>query len=144
LEQTHFVVPELIANAMAPVFLIAGIGSILNVIMARLARAVDRLRAIDLYLRDHPEVLDERIEAERTIIDRRISAANLSITCCVASILCVCGVVIMAFLNPLASIDFEDAEGILFIIAMLFLATGTIAFLHEVLLASRAPRSGLI
>lgn len=144
MEQTHFVVPELIASAMAPVFLIAGIGSILNVIMARLARAVDRLRAIDLHLKDHPEALDEIVELERSIINRRISAANFSITCCVASILCVCGVVIMAFLNPLAEIDFEDAEGILFIIAMLFLATGTVAFLHEVLLASRAPRRALM
>src|SRR6478609_2891429 len=48
IEQTPAVneIAHLISLAIAPVFLLAGIGSILNVLAARLARVVDRARRL--------------------------------------------------------------------------------------------------
>ena len=50
IEQTPAVneIAHLISLAIAPVFLLAGIGSILNVLAARLARVVDRARRLEI------------------------------------------------------------------------------------------------
>jgi hypothetical protein len=40
-------IAHLISLAIAPVFLLAGIGSILNVLAGRLARSVDRWRRLE-------------------------------------------------------------------------------------------------
>ena len=131
--ETHVVIPQMIASAMAPVFLLAGIGSLLNVIATRLARAVDRWRLLG-----HHEGEPE-FEAEREALFGRIAYANWATTLCVGSALCVCAVVVLVFLNPLTQIDVGKAAGWVFIVAMLLLAGGLLAFLAEIRLALRTP-----
>ncbi|MDP8913815.1 MAG: DUF2721 domain-containing protein, partial [Pseudomonadota bacterium] len=64
-------VAHTIQLAVAPVFLLAGIAGILNVVATRLARVVDRVRKLE---RDIPEVkqaLREQELSELAILDRR-------------------------------------------------------------------------
>ena len=121
--------------AVAPVFLLAGVGAILNVLANRLARVVDRAR----YLAEAAESLDEaerrQAELELRLLARRMTAANLAIGCCTASALFVCIVVAILFMAPPDQLAAARAISLLFIAAMGLLIGGLVLFLHEVQLA---------
>ena len=68
-----------IQAAIAPVFLLAGIGAFLNVMVGRLARIVDRARQIEqLHPRSTGPEHDRHVW-ELRLIDRRISVINNAI-----------------------------------------------------------------
>jgi len=125
--------------AVAPVFLLAGIGSIINVLAHRLARVVDRSRSLEA------ETLgldpgDGAAAAELRLLGRRMRVVHLAISCCTASALFVCMVVAILFVADLAKIAFARPIAVLFILAMLLLIAGLILFLYEVGLAMQALR----
>ena len=69
-------VAQVIQLAVAPVFLLAGIGAFLNVCAMRLARIVDRARRIEPDLlasrgRDH-----DRLQRDIRLLDRRMGIVN--------------------------------------------------------------------
>lgn len=122
---------RLIQLAIAPVFLLAGIGSILNVIAARLNRVVDRSR---LVARWHGETDGEehrRHVEELRIIDKRIGLASNAIFLCVASAVTVCLLVTLLFLAELVQADLAAAISVLFVLSMALLAAGLVLFLIE-------------
>jgi hypothetical protein len=126
--------------AIAPVFLLAGIGAILNVVAGRLARTVDRSRFL---VNEQPALDDEQQRLARIelgLLDRRILAANRAITCCTASALFVCLVVAILFIAAPGEAAFARTIAVLFIIAMALLTAGLGFFLHEIQLATRALR----
>jgi hypothetical protein len=122
--------------AVAPVFLLAGIGSILNVLALRLGRVVERARALE---RDFPS-FDEETRAvamtELAILDKRMAIVNLALSACTAAALFVCLLVAMLFIAS----DFAFGRPIaaLFVLAMLSLIFGLLLFLWEVRLARRS------
>jgi hypothetical protein len=134
-------IAHLISLAIAPVFLLAGIGSILNVMAGRLARAVDRWRRLE----DHYGTLEGAALSEATqelhILDRRMTVINLAIGCCTSSALFICLVVAILFVADLADFRFGRPIAWLFILAMLLLVAGLILFLYEVRLAMRSLRA---
>jgi hypothetical protein len=134
-------IAHLISLAIAPVFLLAGIGSILNVLAGRLARSVDRWRRLeDQYEGLEGEALREA-SAELHILDQRMTVINLAISCCTASALFICLVVAILFVADLADFPFGRPIAWLFILAMLMLVVGLILFLYEVRLAMRSLRA---
>ena len=126
--------------AIAPVFLLAGIGAILNVVAGRLARTVDRSRFLAVEFADLEEGDRARAAAELHLLDRRILAANRAITCCTASALFVCLVVAILFIAAPGEIGFARTIAGLFIAAMALLTAGLGFFLHEIHLAVQALR----
>ena len=133
-------IAHLISLAIAPVFLLAGIGSILNVLAGRLARSVDRWRRLeDRYAGLEGEALEEA-RHELHILDRRMTVINLAIGCCTSSALFICLVVAILFVADLADFPFGRPIAWLFILAMLLLVLGLILFLYEVRLAMRSLR----
>jgi hypothetical protein len=132
---TAITIAQTIQLAVAPVFLLAGIGGILSVLATRLARAVDRSREL---ARLHPSSMgvehDRHVE-ELRVLDRRISLANLANTLCAISALTVCLVIILLFVSQLARLDLSNVIALLFVIAMLLLSGGIIAFLAEIRVA---------
>ena len=126
--------------SIAPVFLLAGIGAMLNVLAGRLARTVDRARTLAREFPDNDEVERERAIEEMGLLDRRILAANRAITCCTASALFVCLVVALMFIAAPADVGFARTIAGLFIAAMALLTAGLSLFLHEIRLATRALR----
>jgi hypothetical protein len=121
--------------AVAPVFLLAGIGSILNVLAGRLARVVERARQLE---RDFDEEMRGAATAELVILDKRMIVVNLALSACTAAALFVCVLVAMLFVAADIAIGRPIAG--LFVLAMLLLILGLLLFLWEVRLAMKALR----
>jgi uncharacterized protein DUF2721 len=130
-------IAHLIQLAIAPVFLLAGIAGILNVLAQRLARVVDRARSLERDFPGFDEAARTRASAELLVIARRMRIVNLAITACTASALFVCLVVAILFVADLAKIAFARPIAVLFIIAMGLLIVGLTLFLAEIRLAAR-------
>ena len=73
-------IAHLIQLAIAPVFLLAGIAGILNVLAQRLSRVVDRGRGLERDFASFDEATRERASEELLIIIRRMRIVNLAIT----------------------------------------------------------------
>jgi len=131
-------VAETIQTAIAPVFLLAGIGAILNVLAGRMSRVVDRVRALEAL---HPRSTGpehDRHVWELRILDRRISVINQALSMCVASAVAICLVVALLFVARIVNLHIGLAVALLFIIAMALLTAGLILFLIEVRISLRA------
>src|SRR3954454_3868299 len=142
IEQTPAVneIAHLISLAIAPVFLLAGIGSILNVLAQRLARVGDRARRLELEFETFEPGKQGPARAELRLLDRRMTVVNLAISCCTASALLVCMVVAILFVADLASFHFGKVIALLFIVTMVLMIAGLILFLWEIRLAMHSLR----
>lgn len=127
-----------IQTAIAPVFLLAGIAGILNVLVGRMARVVDRARKIELLHPVSTGAEHERHVWELRLIDRRLSIINVAIGLCVGSGVAICLVVALLFGAELTHLDIGGVVALTFIGSMLLLTAGLIAFLLEVRLSIRA------
>lgn len=133
-------IAHLIQLAIAPVFLLAGIGALLNVVAQRLARVVDRARALEAEFHSYDEEQRPRAAAELCLLDRRMKVANWAISACTASALFTCLVVAILFVADLSEFAFGQAIAFLFIATMLLLIAGLVLFLYEIRLAMRSLR----
>jgi hypothetical protein len=133
-------VAEVIQLAVAPVFLLAGIGAFLNVCAMRLARIVERSRAIEPLLLGSRGEEHDRLQAEIRIIDRRMALVSRAIFLSVLSAVLVCLVVALLFAGGLTGAQFGTAIALLFIVSMVAVAGSFAIFLVETRLASRAVR----
>jgi hypothetical protein len=133
-------IAHLIQLSIAPVFLLAGIGALLNVVAQRLARVVDRARALEAEFNSFDEAARARAAAELCLLDRRMKVANYAISTCTASALFTCLVIAILFVADLSEFAFGQAVAILFIVTMLLLIAGLVLFLYEIRLAMRSLR----
>ncbi|MBA3315870.1 MAG: DUF2721 domain-containing protein [Planctomycetota bacterium] len=125
--------------AVAPVFLLTGVGAILNVLTNRLARIVDRTRVLEEG--DGPVRDAYATAAELVVLRRRGTLINSAIRFCTFSALLVSGVVAAIFLGTFVRIDFSLIVAATFVLAMLSLMAGLVSFLREVQAAIRFVRS---
>jgi Fe2+ transport system protein B len=131
-------VAQTIQTAIAPVFLLAGIGAILNVMVGRLARIVDRARVLEqLHPRSTGQEHDRHVW-ELRLIDRRVTVINSAIFLVVASALLVCIVVALMFVSELGDFHIGSVIAVAFILAMMLLMSGLIYFLIEVRMSLEA------
>ena len=134
-------VAHTIQLSVAPVFLLAGIGALLNVVASRLGRAVDRARALEEKLLAPPKDGDApRMRNELSVLDRRMVLAQRSIFLFSFSALLVCVLVAALFITDLANLRLGALVGFLFIGAMIALIGGLSFFITEVTLATRTLR----
>ena len=133
-------VANIIQLAIAPVFLLAGIGGILNVLAHRLARVVDRARTVEAEYEGLDEAARRRAAGEMAMLDRRMAVVNHAISACTASALFVCLVVAILFVADFADIRFGRPIAVIFVIAMALLIVGLLLFLYEIRLAMRSLR----
>lgn len=126
--------------AVAPVFLLAGIGGFMNVIAGRLNRVVDRARVLERLHPDSSGAEHDRHVWELRLLDRRITLASNAMFLCVASAVTVCVVVTLLFVAELASLNYGSSVAILFVLAMSLLAVGLALFLVETRVAVRGIR----
>lgn len=133
-------IAQLISLAIGPVFLLAGIGSILNVMAQRLGRVIDRARQLERDYAGLAEAARESIGEELRILERRMTVVQLAIACCTGSALFASLVVAVLFVAALAHFAYATLIALLFILAMALLVIGLFLFLWEVNLAMRAVR----
>jgi hypothetical protein len=132
---------HLIQSAVAPVFLLSGVGVTLGVLTNRLARIVDRARLLEM------RVNEEQARAESTatslrVLARRAHYINTAIGLCTVSALFVSLVVMSLFASAFVSMNLSGAIAILFVAAMICLTGAFGAFLIEVRIATRSLRFG--
>jgi hypothetical protein len=129
-------VAHVIQLAVAPVFLLTGVGAILGVLANRLGRVVDRFRALE---RDLPEAHDTAlasIQTEMAILERRARIIHWAIGLCTGCALLVCVVIAALFVGSATGADMASVIATLFIAAMLCLVVGLLCFLREIALAT--------
>ena len=128
-------IAQTIQLAIAPVFLLAGIGAILNVLAGRLSRVVDRSRVLEQLHANSEGEEHQRYVRELRIVDRRMRLANAAIALIVASAIIVCMLVAMLFITQLAGLAFRVAVAVAFVLGMALLIAGLVLFLIEINLA---------
>ena len=133
-------VAEIVRLALAPVFLLSGIGAFLNVLASRLSRIVDRTRDIEpMLLASRGAQHDQWISALK-ILDRRMSLINWATGLSVTSAILTCLVVVMLFGANLVRTRLGTEIAWLFIGSMLTIGAGFAVFLIETTIAGRAVR----
>jgi hypothetical protein len=132
---------HLIQSAVAPVFLLSGVGVTLGVLTNRLARIIDRARALEArFDRDGPQ--SDELRAMLKVLARRAHYINRAIALCSVSALLVALVVIMLFASAFVPVDLSVTIAVLFVASMLSLCAAFAAFLIEVRLATQSLRFG--
>jgi len=129
-------VSKAIQLALAPVFLLTGIAGILNVIATRLARIIDRGRALTegrVNLSDRNQLAFELLTLER-----RRHFASVAITACTIAALLLCMVIGTLFLEVMLDVPLKWLIGTLFAASTLGLVIGLAFFLREVHLAMQS------
>ncbi len=139
--ESHFYdIARVIQLAVAPVFLLTAIGTIINVLIARLARAVDRRRVLDEHL---PEYLNERLEQgerELALLNRRIVLVIWATALAVLAALLVCLLIGTAFVGAFIATDLSRPVALLFTAAVASLTACLLVFLREILVAAVSAR----
>ena len=128
-------IAHVIQLAVAPVFLLTGVGAMLGVMASRLARVIDRSRALEERLpAAQPDTLPG-LQDELQRLDRRSHLIHRAIALCTTSALLVCAVIATLFVGAFLETDVAGVIGVLFVAAMLALSGGLILFLAEIRLA---------
>ncbi|GGE16698.1 hypothetical protein GCM10011529_23940 [Polymorphobacter glacialis] len=126
--------------AVAPVFLLTGIGSILNVLASRLGRVTDRARKLESEIGGYPSERRRVALQDLAALNKRMGAAHWAIALCTFSALLVCLVVAILFVGELVPIRGAAIVPWLFIAAMGLLTAGLTLFLYEIQIAMRSVR----
>lgn len=125
-------VAHVIQLAVAPVFLLTGVGAILNVITNRLARIVDRSRVLS-----NPDTQTSPAQqAEMAMLVQRVRWVYWAISLCTMSALLVCIVIAALFVGSVTGFEPSRTVSLLFISAMLTLISGLLCLLREIFLAT--------
>lgn len=136
--QAHLTdITQVIQIAVAPVFLLTAIATLINAMNTRLGRIVDRRRVVQSRLRESGEGSPD-VEHEMRLLGQRSQLMYFAIFAAVLSALLVCLVVAWAFLGAIFAFDLARMVATLFVLAMLSMIAGLGLFLREVYLAVRA------
>ncbi len=133
-------IAQTIQLSLSPVFMLAGIAAVMNVIAGRLGRVIDRARAL--------EELHSRITAaeharhlwELRLLDRRMKLTNAALLLAVTSAAVTCMTVGMMFVGELAKLHLGRYVAAAFVLAMALLISALLSFLAEVQVSLRANR----
>lgn len=128
--------------AVAPVFLLAGVGALLGVLAGRLARVIDRFHVLEKGLAAESSA-EEHASTLSTMssLSRRARLIHWAISLCTACDLLVCLVVAALFVGAELQIDLSSTIAGLFIAAMVSLIAGLSCFLREIALATSVIES---
>ena len=117
-------IASVIQMAVAPAFLLTGVGAILAVMTARLTRIVDRFRVL------HEGSKYKQKELSLLILRGRWTHWAIALTTISALLICV--LIAMIFISTEISFNLDQFISILFIMAMTALIFGLLSFLKEV------------
>jgi hypothetical protein len=127
-------VAHVIQLAIAPVFLLTAVGTLLNVLVNRLSRSVDRRRTLTGAVPRLDAATAGSVQMELAFVHRRVRLIYAAIFLAVAAALLICLLIAIAFIDALLTVDLSQTVAVLFVLAMVALI-GTLAlFLREVYL----------
>src|SRR4029077_12841664 len=114
--ETHIAdITRVIQLAVAPVFLLTAIGTLITALNNRLGRAVDRRRVVQERLQqgDSEGAAEARVELARLV--QRVQLIYFAILAAVTAALFVCLVVAGAFVGALIAVELSKMIAVLFI-----------------------------
>ena len=142
MDQDVTTIAHFIQLAIAPVFLLTGIGSLLSVMATRLARIIDRSRVVE----GRWNSMNEREQADAALefsnLARRAGYTSWAINFGALSALLVCALIAALFLDALLGSNLRWVVGTLFVLSMMALSSGIVFFLREVHTATHTLRIG--
>jgi hypothetical protein len=144
--QSGFLIPavaHVIQMSVAPVFLLTGVGAILNVLTNRLSRIIDRARILEARLPNAEDTVQEELHNGLANLAQRSQLIHWAISLCTICALLVCIVIAALFVGAFWAVDVSFFIGLLFILAMLALIGGLLGFLWEISLATASVRIGM-
>jgi uncharacterized protein DUF2721 len=133
---------HVIQLAVAPVFLLTGVGAILSVLINRLSRIVDRARVLEDGLSQTMATARPGLHTELKTLALRAHLIHWAISLCTTCALLICVVIAALFVSAYLAVNVSTAVSLLFIAAMLALIGGLVSFLREIHLAIRSVRIG--
>lgn len=133
---------HVIQLAVAPVFLLAGVGATLNVLATRIGRIIDRARALEADLPKADAAMAEDLHGRLRVLSKRASLINRAIALCVLCGLLVSIVVAALFVSSAMRIELSLPIAVVFVVALLSLAAALVYFLREVFIATAALTFG--
>lgn len=141
-DQDVSTIAHVIQLAVAPVFLLTGVGALLAVMTNRLGRVIDRARFVERLWRELDETARSDARIELDILARRARLANWAINLSTCAALLICAVVATLFIDAFLSTNLKWLVGAFFFAAMIALIGGLVSFLCEVYLATHTLRIG--
>ncbi len=133
-------IAQTIQLSLAPVFMLAGIGQLLNVLAGRLSRVIDRARKLELLHGSIAGPDHHRYVWELRLLDRRMTIINAALFLAVSSAIMTCVLIALLFIAELAKLHFGTAVALCFILAMILLIAALVSFIVEVRISLRAFR----
>lgn len=134
-------VAHVIQLAVAPVFLLTGVGTILNVMTSRLSRIIDRFRVLESMTPDAahapPSPNETRShQEEMKILAQRERVIYWAISLCTFCALLICIVIATLFVGSVMGVQLTSLIAFLFIAAMFALIGGLLSLLREIYIAT--------
>lgn len=134
-------VAHVIQLAVAPVFLLTGVGTILNVMTSRLSRIIDRFRVLESIMStandaSYPSHEISAHQAEMQILSQRERVIYWAISLCSICALLICVVIATLFIGSVMGAQLTNLIAFLFILAMLALIGGLLSLLREIYIAT--------
>ena len=135
-------IAHVIQLAIAPVFLITGVATLLSILANRLGRIVDRARFLEGKLDSTDEAQRTRALDELERLSTRARLVNLAIIFGTICALLICVTIATLFTGTFLPVNLSKLITVLFIAAMVSLFLALVAFLREVITATRGLRIG--
>jgi hypothetical protein len=136
-------VAQVIQLAVAPVFLLSGVGIMLTVLTGRLARVVERAREVEAAAKSAAATEYPAHQRQLLVLARRARLMNRAITLCTICALLVALVVVTLFVGAFVQFKLATVIALMFIVAMLSFIAALLCFLREVFLAIASLRIGV-
>lgn len=132
---------QIIQLAIAPVFLLTGVGTNLTVLTNRLARIIDRSRVLeDMVSAQGAEKLSPNMRIELDELYQRSHLINRAITLSSTCALLICLVIAALFLGDALDLHLDKIVAALFVSGVLALIGSFIYFLREIFVATKTLR----
>lgn len=129
-------VSHVIQLAVAPVFLLSGVGAILAVLINRLGRIIDRYRVLETSGVNAGAGEMSVAQLEMAILSRRARLIHWAISLCTIGALFICIVIATLFVGSILHVGVSQLIALMFIGAMFALIAGLLSFLREITLAT--------
>ena len=134
-------VQEIVRLSLAPAFLLAAIGAVMNVMMARLIWVADRIERLQARM-EEDQTSRERRELAR--LRRRRRYAQRAVMFATAAALTICVVIALLFVSAFIKPQIGTLIAIAWIVTMLFLVTALVLFAAETVVAAKGqPTRGI-
>ena len=124
---------HVIAQAIAPAFILAALAGFIGVLITRLNRIVDRTIALNAIADD--DAVKSRLKADLPRLMRRAAMINRAVFWAVIASISITLLVIVAFISAFFQIEHERGVAILFMLSLAAFVVSLVDFAREVRIA---------